>query len=201
MASRVQTCKSKDLIHPPKWLPDNVHYEVITGSVSYGASSDTSDMDIVGFCIPPKEFIFPHLAGEIEGFGTQKKRFHQWQEHHVKDQKQEYDFTIYSIVKFFQLVMENNPNMVDSLYVPQRCVLYCSSIAQMVRDRRQIFLHKGSYHKFRGYAYASLGKLNNRSKAMETEEKTPSNIKKMLEKIDSTDLNLLEQEKKLRGLS
>jgi hypothetical protein len=52
MASRVQLAKTKDLIHPPKWLPQNIHYEVITGSVSYAVSSDTSDIDIVGFVFP-----------------------------------------------------------------------------------------------------------------------------------------------------
>jgi hypothetical protein len=28
MASRVQLMKQKGLIAPPKWLPQNVHYEV-----------------------------------------------------------------------------------------------------------------------------------------------------------------------------
>jgi predicted nucleotidyltransferase len=167
MASRVQLCQKKKLIVPPKWLPANIHYEVITGSVAYAVSSDTSDMDIVGFAIPPKEDIFPHLRGEIMGFGRQKQRFEQWQQHHVKDDsdRQEYDFTIYSIVKFFNLVMENNPNMVDTLFTPQRCVLFCSPIAQMVRDNRKMFLHKGSYHKFRGYSYAQLNKIGTKANA------------------------------------
>jgi uncharacterized protein len=165
MASRVQLAKQKGMISPPKWLPQNVHYEVLSGSVAYGVSSDTSDMDIVGFCIPPKEDVFPHLRGEIPGFGRQIQRFAQYQEHHIMDQeaRQEYDFTIYSIVKYFHLCMENNPNMVDSLFVPQRCVLFASKIGQMVRDRRKIFLHKGSYQKFRGYAYAQLHKIGTKS--------------------------------------
>ena len=165
MASRVQLMKQKGLISPPKWLPANIHYETITGSVSYGASSDTSDMDIVGFCIPPKEDVFPHLRGEIPGFGRQKKQFGDWQEHHIMDQeaRQEYDFAIYSIVKYFQLLMENNPNMLDSIFVPQRCVLFCSAVAQIVRDNRKMFLHKGSYHKFRGYMFSQLHKIEQKT--------------------------------------
>lgn len=77
--------KQKGLISPPKWLPQNIHYEVITGSVSYAVSSDTSDMDVVGFCIPPKDDVFPHLRGEIMGFGQQQKRFDVWQEHKIVD--------------------------------------------------------------------------------------------------------------------
>lgn len=178
MASRVQLAKNKNLIHPPKWLPANIHYEVITGSVSYAVSSDTSDMDIVGFAIPPKEDLFPHLHGEIQGFGTQIQRFNQWQEHHVIDResRKEYDFTIYSIVKYFQLCMENNPNMVDTLFTPQRCVLFCSPVAQLIRDNRKMFLHKGSYHKFRGYAYQQLHKIG--TKANSSNPKRAADIEK-----------------------
>jgi len=173
MASRVQSLTKKGLAHPPKWLPQNIHYEVIMGSVAYGVSSDTSDMDVYGFAIPPKEDVFPHLRGEIMGFGKQKQRFEQYQEHHLMDKeaKQEYDFTIYSIVKFFHLCMENNPNMVDSLFVPNRCVLYASPVAQMVRDNRKLFLHKGSYHKFRGYAYSMLHKIGTKANSSNPKRK------------------------------
>jgi predicted nucleotidyltransferase len=141
-----------------------VMYETITGSVSYGCSTGDSDFDIVGFTIPPKHIVFPHLAGEIFGFGRQIKRFNQYQRHHVFDpdalggKGREYDFAIYSIVKFFQLCMENNPNMVDALFTPERCVLTSTTVSQMVREKRKMFLHKGCYHKFRGYANSQLKK-------------------------------------------
>lgn len=165
MSSRVQLMKQKGLIAPPKWLPQNVHYEVIAGSVSYGISSDTSDMDVVGFCIPKKEDIFTHLAGEIPGFGRQIQRFDVWQQHHIMDKeaRQEYDFSIYSIVKYVQLAMENNPNILDSLFTPHRCVLFCSSVAQIIRENRRTFLHKGSYQKFKGYMFSQLHKIEQKT--------------------------------------
>jgi predicted nucleotidyltransferase len=170
--------QDRTLCQPPKWLPQNLHYCVITGSVSYAVSSDTSDMDVVGFCIPPKEMIFPHLRGEILGFGTQISRFENWQQHHIidKSSKQEYDFSIYSIVKFFHLAMENNPNMVDIIFTPQRCVLYCSPVGQLVRDNRKMFLHKGSYHKMRGYSYSQLHKIG--TKANSSNPKRQESIEK-----------------------
>jgi uncharacterized protein len=176
MASRVQLMKQKGLISPPKWLPQNIHYEVITGSVSYGISSDTSDMDVVGFCIPKIRDVFPHLAGEIPGFGRQIQRFDVWQQHHIMDSeaRQEYDFSIYSIVKYTQLAMENNPNILDSLFTPHRCVLFCSPVAQIIRDNRKMFLHKGSYQKFRGYMFSQLHKI---------EQKTNSSNPKRAETI------------------
>lgn len=161
MASRIQKLTKDGLINPPKWMPQNMHYETQMGSIVYGVSQDDSDVDVYGFCIPPKDMIFPHLAGEIPGFGNQIKRFEQYQQHHVLDKNsgKEYDFTVYSIVKYFQLCMENNPNMIDSLFVPDRCVLYQTKIAQMVREKRKMFLHKGANFKFRGYAYAQKSKI------------------------------------------
>jgi predicted nucleotidyltransferase len=106
--------KEKNLINAPNWLPDNTHYLVQMGSVAYGVSNDNSDMDIYGFCIPKKEVVFPHLAGEILGFGKQKQRFEQWQEHHIEDKesRKQYDFSVYNIVKYFHLLMTGTPNMV-----------------------------------------------------------------------------------------
>lgn len=159
--------KTRGLIQPPNWLPENTHYLTIMGSVAYGVSSDTSDMDVYGFAIPPKDMTFPHLAGEITGFGRQIQRFEQWQQHHiaVPDWKQDYDFSVYSIVKYFQLCMDNNPNMIDSLFTPRRCVLHTTAVGELVRENRRKFLHKGSWHKFKGYAYAQMHKMRGKTNA------------------------------------
>lgn len=157
------TLKLKHQLNAPKWLYDNVIFEGMTGSVAYGVSGDTSDMDIVGICIPPKETIFPHLSGHIPGFGTQPISFDVFQQHHIKLDAKEYDISIYSIVKFFQLAMENNPNMVDVLFTPRRCVLHSTPIYEHLRDNRRLFLHKGGWHKFRGYAYSQLSKIKNKT--------------------------------------
>ncbi len=165
MASTVQRLTEKGLIKPPRFLAANVHYETIMGSVAYGVSSDTSDMDIYGFCIPPKELVFPHLAGEISGFGTPRKRFEQFQQHHIFDADdlnghgRNYDLQIFNIVKYFQLAMDNNPNMIDSLFTPQTCVLHITRVGQMVRESRHLFLHKGAWAKFKGYAFSQLHKM------------------------------------------
>ena len=65
--STLQRLTDRGLVRPPRWLPANVQYETIMGSVAYGVSSDTSDVDVYGWAIPPKEDVFPHLRGEIPG--------------------------------------------------------------------------------------------------------------------------------------
>jgi uncharacterized protein len=158
---RVLAAKAK--VHPPSWLPDNLCYETLMGSVAYGVSAETSDVDVYGICMPPKESVFPHLAGEIFGFGTQIKRFEQWQEHHIEALDKVWDFQIFGIVKFFQLAMENNPNVIDSLFTPRRCVLSSTAIGEYIREHRRDFLHKGAWHKFKGYAYSQLNKIRTKA--------------------------------------
>jgi predicted nucleotidyltransferase len=154
------------LITPPKWLADNTAYLTIMGSMAYGVSRDSSDIDYYGFCVPPKDMLFPHLAGYVEGFGADKERerFGQWQEHHIKDPsgKAEYDFVVYNIVKYFNLCMENNPNMIDSMFTPANCVVHCTGIGQIMRDNRRKFLHRGAWHSFKGYAFTQLGKIKSK---------------------------------------
>jgi len=163
--STVARLTDKAIAHPPRWLPTNTQYETLMGSVAYGVSSDTSDMDIYGFCIPHKDDVFPHLRGEIPGFGHQHQRFEQYQEHHLQDPDalaghgRTYDIQIFSIVKYFDLLMQNNPNIIDSLFTPINCVLHCTTIGNMVRENRKKFLHKGSWFKFKGYAYSQLHKI------------------------------------------
>lgn len=169
MSNIVKELAEKGIAHPPDWLVDNTHYLTIMGSVAYCVSSDTSDCDVYGFCIPKKEDLFPHLRGEIIGFGNAKHsndRFKNYQEHHLKDvgAEKEYDLNLYNIVDFFQLVMENNPNMIDSLFTPQFCVLHATKIGQMVRDNRKLFLHRGCWHTFKGYSYAQMKKMGSHTR-------------------------------------
>lgn len=162
----IDELSQRGLIQPPKFLPANTIYLTMMGSIVYGASNDASDRDVYGCVIPPKNVLFPHLDGHIEGFGRQKQRFDVWQQHHVKDERTntEWDFSVYSIVKYFHLLMENNPNMLDSLFTPRNAVIHMTTTAQEIRDNRRLFIHKGCYHKFRGYAMSQMAKVRSKNK-------------------------------------
>ena len=153
----------KKLLTAPQFVVDNCQYLTIMGSEAYGVSQDQSDKDIYGFCIPPLEMVFPHLRGEIPGFGKQIQNFGVYQEHHIHDGDITYDLNIYSIVKYFHLLIDCNPNMIDSLFTPDECVLTATKISKLVRDNRKKFLHKGAYHRFLGYAHAQLAKIKNKN--------------------------------------
>ena len=168
----------------PPFLRTNVHYETIMGSHAYGVA-DTSvkdklpDYDVYGFAIPPKEYIFPQLFGKIIAFGEKPgsilsfgsghKGFEQWQRHHILDQNaaggkgKEWDLSIFNIVKYFELCRQNNPNMIDSLFTPENCVIHCTQVGRMVRDARRLFLSKECWVKFRGYAHSQLHKMETKN--------------------------------------
>ena len=169
MASYLKKLDGKKLISAaPDFLKDSIQYEVVMGSTAYGVSNDSSDLDIYGFAIPPKDYVFPHLRGEIPGFDAFELKFEQFQQHHITDaaarggRGRTYDLTIYSIVKYFRLLMENNPNIIDSLFVPEHCVLHATDVAKLLRSKRQLFLHKGCWVKFKGYAYGQMHKIRTR---------------------------------------
>lgn len=161
MGSRVEQAVKAQVAHPPSWLPAQVIYEVMMGSVAYGVSAAGSDVDVYGLCVPPQRIVFPHTSGAIHGF-DKPENFEVWQEHHLRVNDHEYDFSIFNIVKFMALLRENNPNIVDSLFVPQRCVLHVTPAGAIIRERRRAFLHKGSWHKFKGYAYSQLHKARSK---------------------------------------
>ena len=173
MASTTQKLMERGLIPgAPLFLKSNVHYETIMGSHAYGVA-DTSvkqklpDYDVYGFAIPPKEMLFKHLTGWIPGFGDEPPGFDTWQQTGVCDpssggQGKEWDLSIFGIVRYFELCRENNPNVIDSLFTNEECVLHCTQIGRMVRDHRKLFLSKLCWKKFRGYANAQLRKLNDK---------------------------------------
>jgi predicted nucleotidyltransferase len=167
----LQKLEKLGLINPPSWMINNMQYLTVVGSEAFGVTSGDSDTDMYGFCIPSKHLVFPHLAGEVFGFGRQPQRFDVWQQHHIKHGERDYDFSIYGIVRYFHLCMENNPNMIDTLFTPRRCVIHSTQIGEYVREQRRGFLHKGAWHKYKGYAYAQMSKIADKTNASNPKRK------------------------------
>jgi len=66
----LQELKSQNLIHPPKFLVGNTQYLTRMGSEAYGVSIDSSDVDIYGFTIPPKEIVSKYGYNTKQGYHT-----------------------------------------------------------------------------------------------------------------------------------
>lgn len=178
-----QLFDKKLLKNCPSWLPDNICYLTITGSISYGCADTNadkaSDFDTIGICLPPKHNLFPHLAGHIFGFGALPlmqpgdNGSGVYQEHHVFDpdalqgKGRNYDINVYNIVKFVNECHVGNPNLIDSLFTNRECVLHCTQVGNILRENRKIFLAKNLWKTYKGYAYAQLHKADNKLRTKE----------------------------------
>jgi predicted nucleotidyltransferase len=151
----------KKMINPPAWVKDNLCYSTITGSQSYGYATDKSDIDIASFAINPRIELFPHEQGKyIYGFGKKLEPF----ETYATDKKlqykdKEYDVVIHGIVKYFNLLVDNNPTQLETLYTPFNCVVYTNDVGKLVRENRSLFLSTRLYHRYIGYAFSQLNAL------------------------------------------
>lgn len=152
--------KLNKLHNIPEWKITNTVYEVVNGSVAYGANlSDKSDYDIYAVYIPLKNQLFPHVAGLLYGYDKYPE-LQTVQQHGIKVDNEEFDITLYPITTYFRLCAENNPNMLDSLFIPFDCVRKATQhIGMRIRENNNLFLSKQCYRKYVGYAYSQLGKI------------------------------------------
>lgn len=169
--------KSADLLDCEDFVIDNCIFLALTGSVAYGASTDMSDIDIYGLTVPPLPYIYPSKYGEIDGFGKKLPRWDEYQKHHIPLNDSEYDLKIYSIVKFFQLCMQGNPNTIDMLFSPANCVMFINPIMQKILMKKEIFLSKQCYDRFRGFAYNHLKSMSHIKEGREKYRKFGYDVK------------------------
>ena len=128
------------------WLEKRTVLLVRHGAHAYGLATETSDLDIKGIAIPPKEYFLGFL-----------KRFEQ------AESKQP-DMSIYDIRKFFQLACDCNPNIIEVLWCDDGDVIQANWIGEAFRHFRASFLSKKARHTFSGYAHAQLKRIKTHKK-------------------------------------
>ena len=116
-------------------------FECIIGSQAYGINTPESDIDKAGVMIPGKEYFYG------------LKRFEQFQDYPGEDK------TIYSIKKAMGLIADNNPNCLDLIFIPSRCILHITPYWQKVMDNTSLFVSKKCKYTFSGYAISQLNRI------------------------------------------
>ncbi|PHR16534.1 MAG: nucleotidyltransferase [Fluviicola sp.] len=115
----------------------HIIFECISGSRAYGLSTPTSDTDIRGVFVLPQELFYSmDYIGQINNESN--------------------DIVYYELRKFLELCANNNPNILELLNVPEKCVLYKHPIFDMVK--MSFFLSKKCEMSFANYAYAQIKK-------------------------------------------
>ena len=93
----------------------------LTGSYAYGTNTDKSDKDYRGVYIQPLNDI---LSFNYKG--------------QINDNKN--DVIFYEIKRFFELLIQSNPNILELLNVPDDCVIYKHSIFDTILSERDKFI-------------------------------------------------------------
>ena len=121
---------------------ENILYQVITGSTSYGLNNEHSDVDEKAVTQFPKKYFY-----------TLGKEFQTLSLHEPKD------FEIHALKKFFTLLTNGNPTITEMVWTSERFIVKNSKYGQMLRDNKQLFLHSGIYDSFAGYAKQQLMRI------------------------------------------
>lgn len=133
------------------------------GSHSYGVATPMSDQDYVGVVLPPPKEFCPHLFKTyVPDFTPPLHYFAQW---HTPEGS-EIDVTLYSVAKFFRLCAQCNPNIVDILFsedVPLETEPLFLCGGREIEANRSMFLHRGLYERFIGYAYSQASQIFRRN--------------------------------------
>ena len=132
----------------------NTILKIKVGSELYGTSIvGVSDIDYFGICIPTKDYIlgtqqFEMLEERTNPSSSEKR-----------NTKFDSDYTCYSLQKYFKLLSDNNPNVIETLFVNKENIIYSNRAAEEILRYKHIFLSKRAYYKFSGYAFSQKRKL------------------------------------------
>ncbi|MFC4688101.1 DNA polymerase beta superfamily protein [Epilithonimonas pallida] len=118
-------------------------FEAISGSKSFGLATENSDTDIKGIFYLPKALFFgleyiPQVSNATN------------------------DIVYYEIGRFTELLLKNNPNILEILATPEDCILYKNPI--MDKFRQEDFLSKLCKDTFGGYASTQIQKARGLNK-------------------------------------
>jgi hypothetical protein len=138
-----------------KYIEDNLLFMCEVGSTAYGTNIEGSDIDLGGVCLPSKKVVL--------GFDT----FEQKDKWGNDANGEKIDKVIYSLPKAVRLILENNPNMLDYLWIPERCIKHITPEWEQLMSHRESLLSKSSYFRFQGYAVSQIERVKTHKRYIE----------------------------------
>lgn len=124
------------------WLPERTIFLTRHGSQAYGTNTPTSDLDVKGIAIPPKEYFlgYSHVFEQAEVKGDP-------------------DVVIYDLRKFMKLAADCNPNIIEVLHTDPSDWLLTTPLFEELYEHRKDFLSKKAKYTFSGYAISQLKRI------------------------------------------
>jgi hypothetical protein len=122
---------------------NGIIFECISGSRAYGLQTPTSDTDIRGvFILPKEQFYSLDYVDQVNNESN--------------------DIVYYEFRKFMELLSKNNPNILELLNVPEECVLYKHPLFDLLKP--ELFLSRLCEKSFVNYAYSQIKKARGLNK-------------------------------------
>lgn len=123
------------------WIEARTIFMCVAGSHAYGLNTPESDVDFRGVCIPPLQYI------ALRSFEQKDK----WDDGA--------DRVVFNIIKFVDLALKANPNILELLFMPDDCILKSTSLWEVIRKLGPAFLSKRAKHTYTGYAMSQLKRI------------------------------------------
>ena len=118
-------------------------FECISGSRAYGLDTATSDTDIKGvFVLPKEQFYGLHRIEQVNSESN--------------------DEVYYELGRFMELLSKNNPNLLEMIDTPKDCILFKHPLYDRIKP--EDFLSKRCKSTFAGYAMAQIKKAKGLNK-------------------------------------
>lgn len=131
----------------------------LTGSQAYGTATPSSDRDYKGIFIAPKDYYL--------GFKSYEQKDKDWDEpgtglYPILDNAK--DCVVYELRKFLNLIYNNNPNILETLWLDDEFYLALSPLGKQLVSYRKSFLSQKIRASFAGYAYAQIKRVETHRK-------------------------------------
>lgn len=142
----------------------------VTGSHAYGMARPTSDVDIRGAAVVPRT-VRDSFYLNFDQFTSAKQEgpwglfsevaLNELKKHETAGPcyRGETDLCIYSLTKLVALAANNNPNVLELLYLDDRDVLFATGKWERIAEGRDLFLSKKCRHSYTGYAMSQLKRI------------------------------------------
>uniref|UniRef100_A0A6M3KME8 Putative nucleotidyltransferase n=1 Tax=viral metagenome TaxID=1070528 RepID=A0A6M3KME8_9ZZZZ len=133
---------------------ENEILRVRSGSHLYGTNTEKSDEDFISIFIPTEDYLLGLNNIEQVDLGTEDKN------ELGKNTEDAIDCISYTLEKFVRLALQNNPNILELLFVNKANIIRINSIGEELLSLTNDFLSEESIRKrFIGYAHAQKSKM------------------------------------------
>jgi predicted nucleotidyltransferase len=122
--------------------------KVVHGSNLYGTNMPGSDIDYKGVAVSPMHM----YLGVSETFEQAEK---------YENKGADCDEVIYDIRKYCKLAMGANPTILETLFIPESCIVELKEPGKILLENANAFLSQKAFHTHHGFAYSQMRRLHN----------------------------------------